>query len=472
MKDSAAAAAAAASTAGAAPPRDEPEVVPAMSQETLLPLMISQLKYWQLDSLAQVIATVTQTTEPTAPSNELAEICAEVLDVDDEPTVLGGARAAAVGPVVDDAAKDRPMLDLDRREKGHREQPWYDGVLSADHETPCSAGSLSLDGQYMASGSRCGQIKIFDLSRIRARSHARSRLLLRKIAAHPNGAVNDLRFHPSSQFLASASADATIKLFTLDSETPYGRRPIRVLTDAAPVTCIDFHPAGTTLLAGANHPTMRLWDVETSKCFTMPVPDATDGLRVDGLDAADAVAGLRSPTGAGAGAAAPPALPALPTLATVFSPRGDAFAVASGSGAITLYDTASGAVRATLPRAHGGAPVSNVHFSRNEKYLLSTGGDGVAKLWDLKTGSAVVVYSGALSTSMPMRATLIGDETCVAGGNGQNGELTLWDARTGAVLRTLPAHDKPVRVVVASEANDSFLTCSEEGRARYFRKRI
>lgn len=49
----------------------------------------------------------------------------------------------------------------------------------------------------------------------------------------------------------------------------------------------------------------------------------------------------------------------------------------------------------TFARAHDGASVTSVQFSKNDNYLLTSGRDSVARLWDLRTHKVLVTYVGA-----------------------------------------------------------------------------
>lgn len=51
-----------------------------------------------------------------------------------------------------------------------------------------------------------------------------------------------------------------------------------------------------------------------------------------------------------------------------------------------VWDGVSNRCVNTFKSAHGGEIVSSVKFSKNSKYILSCGRDGVTDLWELSTG--------------------------------------------------------------------------------------
>ena len=61
-----------------------------------------------------------------------------------------------------------------------------------------------------------------------------------------------------------------------------------------------------------------------------------------------------------------------------------------------LWDGRSGRNVHTYKSAHNSQHVSSVQFSRNGKYVLSSGKDSICKLWDLSMPSnPIQVYTGA-----------------------------------------------------------------------------
>ena len=44
--------------------------------------------------------------------------------------------------------------------------------------------------------------------------------------------------------------------------------------------------------------------------------------------------------------------------------------------------------------AHGGGAVDSLVFTQNEKYMISSGSDGIGRLWDITSGNSILEYKG------------------------------------------------------------------------------
>ena len=71
---------------------------------------------------------------------------------------------------------------------------------------------------------------------------------------------------------------------------------------------------------------------------------------------------------------------------------------ASVDGAIKVWDGVSSHCVSTYIRAHDGHEVCSVKFSRNGKYILSSGKDSLIKLWEFSTNRCLIAYTGAGAT--------------------------------------------------------------------------
>lgn len=131
--------------------------------------------------------------------------------------------------------------------------------------------------------------------------------------------------------------------------------------EAEMLRSISFHPSGDFLLVGTQHPTLRLYDVNTFQCFVSCNP----------LDQhTDTISGV------------------------CYNPSANSYVTCSKDGSIKLWDGVSNRCVTTFDKAHDGAEVCSAVFSKNSKYILSSGKDSVAKLWEISTGRTLVKYTG------------------------------------------------------------------------------
>ena len=70
-----------------------------------------------------------------------------------------------------------------------------------------------------------------------------------------------------------------------------------------------------------------------------------------------------------------------------------------------VWDGVSSQCVATFHQAHDGIEVCSVQFTRNGKYILSSGRDSMAKLWELSTVRCLVAYTGAGATGKQVAFT-------------------------------------------------------------------
>lgn len=64
--------------------------------------------------------------------------------------------------------------------------------------------------------------------------------------------------------IATASADTTVKLWSLNPEFEF-QKAIELRGHQDVVNYVDFHPMGKHIASGSNDKTWRLWDIEYKK---------------------------------------------------------------------------------------------------------------------------------------------------------------------------------------------------------------
>ncbi|KAL2913593.1 hypothetical protein HK105_206895 [Polyrhizophydium stewartii] len=390
----------------------------ALPAAQLLPLIVSQLKFYGYTAAAKFVADTTEVSSTFEPSARLAELC-----------FLGRQAKEAMGGAEEDLLAPAESLEPAGGAPGDEL-----GALAID---PAAPAAYSADGKLAATGSQDTTIKILDAHRIATQlgDSAEDRKVLRTLYDHQD-AINDLAFHPNGFVLASGADDCQIKLF--DMQKTHVKRGFRYLSDAYPVRSIAFHPSGDFLLSGTDHHAVRIYDVHTLKCFTPQ--NQADHHR----------AGI---------------------LKVAYAPTGGVFASASADGDIRLYDTVSGRCINTIAGAHGGRPVTSVAFSKNSKYLLSMGMDSVGRLWDMGSGKTLVTYQGSLQSSEKTGFVFNHNEDFVFGADAANSCLVVWDSRSGTLLRRFSGHGKPVLAIAASPTDNCLITGSEDTRARVWGSR-
>lgn len=361
---------------------------------------------------------------PIAPQEKL-------LDLRDFPTHIHAA---------DEEPNDEDMEEHDVIDEIAKNQravpPVFKTRYTAQHKQGVRSVAFSSDGRLCASGSTDTSIKIMDTSKMRMfglvqhSSMEDLRPVVRTFYDHV-GTVTALSFHPRQPVLFTGSADKTVKIFDL-TKGGVNKKAQASITDVSAVNVVQPHACGDFLLVGTQHPVIRLYDVTTQQCFCSYQQSSHHAGPINDVRSAD---------------------------------DGSAFASASADGSVFLWDGINNRVINRLPNAHNGQPVFSAQWSRNNRYLLTTGGDHRARLWDMRTGKQLIVYAaqpGSMSCLLMTASFTHNEEFIVVG---SDSDVSLLDARTGSVM--VPSLGIPVRSLAASPTDNTFLTGSDDFKVRY-----
>jgi WD40 repeat protein len=230
-----------------------------------------------------------------------------------------------------------------------------------------------------------------------------------------SGLITHVAFSPDGQFLASASADHTVKLYAIA-----GKELTPLRGHAGSVQHVAFSPDGERLASAGMDGVVRLWDTATGKN----------------------VATLGSHRA--------------PVARVAFSPDGQQLATASLDKMVKLWDPDTGRETANLS-GHGGA-VIHVAFSANGQRLASASIDKTVRLWDAATGQEIATLGGhdewatcAFSPNNHFLASASIGKT-----------VKLWSGVTGKEIATLAGHSNRVVHVAFSPDSKRLASASDD----------
>ncbi|RKK68447.1 Vegetative incompatibility protein HET-E-1 [Fusarium oxysporum] len=284
---------------------------------------------------------------------------------------------------------------------------------------------FTADGQYLASGSGDGTVKIWD---------AATGACIQTLEGY-----GDLVFSADGQYFASGSGDGTVKIW--DAATGACVQTLEGHGDR--VTSVVFSADGQRLASGSADKTVKIWDAATGACVQTlegygDLVFSADGQRLASGSDDETVKIWDAATGA-----------CVQTLEgygdLVFSADGQYFASGSGDGTVKIWDTATGACVQTL-KGHGGQ-VRSVVFSADGQCLASGSKDETIKIWDAATGACLQTLEG--HGGKVNSVVFSADGQCLASGS-KDETIKIWDAATGACVQTLEGHGGQVRSVVFS----------------------
>lgn len=289
-------------------------------------------------------------------------------------------------------------------------------------------------GTYVAVASWAGAVRVFDrasgaCSHVAsgASSHA---MRATAVAWHPQAHTQ------AKQILASSSADATVRLWSLDpaasSASPHASSLHSSATAAAlspagvlrghegPVSTVSFHPLGAHVGSASHDGTWRLWDVATAQ--SLVEQDGHSGH----------------------------------VTALVFQGDG-ALAVSTSTDAHALvWDLRRGRSVLTL---HGHVDdVLHAAFHPDQVRVATASADNTVKLWDLRMKRCL--HTIAAHAGLVRAVGFTPGCGGVLATASFDGSVRLWDARDYAPIAWLKGHDDKVTGLDWAPDANTIVTCS------------
>ncbi|KAJ4749481.1 WD repeat-containing protein 5 [Rhynchospora pubera] len=267
------------------------------------------------------------------------------------------------------------------------------------------------DGRLLASASLDKTIAVLCSSTLAT---------LATLRGHSEG-ISDIAFSSDASYLASASDDATVRLWVLknlpnsnpnsnsNSSDEIGDRCVRTLRGhTSYVFCVNFNAQSNLLVSGSFDCTIRMWDVVT-------------GRSVRCIKAHDA-----------------------PVTALHFVRDASMIVSASHDGSCKVWDAATGSCLKALIEPGKGPAVSFAKFSPNGKFVLVATFDDTLRLCNLANGKSLKVYTGHVNRVYCITSTFsVTNGKYIVSGS-EDKCVYIWDLQGKNVLQKLEGHNDTV----------------------------
>uniref|UniRef100_A0A6G3MF75 Cleavage stimulation factor 50 kDa subunit n=1 Tax=Henneguya salminicola TaxID=69463 RepID=A0A6G3MF75_HENSL len=227
--------------------------------------------------------------------------------------------------------------------------------------------------------------------------------------------------------------DKNIHLFDFTKSSI--KKAFKTINEVEVINSLSFHPSGDFLLVAVEHPTIRLYDLNTLNCY---VTSQLNNIHTSSVNYVK------------------------------YDSTGRMYVSASDDGSFKIWDGISNKCVNTFEKCHDSFQIISACFSASGKYILSASIDGAVRLWDIRTGQPIQSYLNATQTNPGLSPALFNqnddyiiylDDKCSHG---------CWNSRTGEKICSTPIlSNSIIRWTAHSPCEPALVSCCEDTRIRF-----
>ncbi|RZC16774.1 Cleavage stimulation factor subunit 50 [Glycine soja] len=149
---------------------------------------------------------------------------------------------------------------------------------------------------------------------------------------------------------------------------------------------------------------------------------------------------------------------------------GSMYVTASKDGAIRLWDGITANCVRSITAAHGTAEATSAIFTKDHRFILSCGKDSTIKLWEVGSGRLIKQYLGAMHTQLRCQAIFNETEEFILSIDELSNEIVIWDAITTEKVAKWPSnHVGAPRWLEHSPIESAFISCGTDRSVRFWK---
>ncbi|KAI8063567.1 WD40-repeat-containing domain protein [Gongronella butleri] len=277
---------------------------------------------------------------------------------------------------------------------------------------------LGVEGRTLVSGSSDNTLRLWDVE---------SGDCLDILRGHQSR-IWDVSCTPQGDYLASASGDASIKIWNVREGKASCVNTLNGHT--GDVYSVHYHPNETHLVSGGYDKTVKMFDVNTGATVKTFVGHQ------------------------------------LAVTKTIVNPLGNLIISGSKDNTIKFWDIVSGLCIKTISSHLG--EVTSVEMNSSGTLLLSSSKDNSNRLWDVRTGKPIRRLKGHQNTSKNFVRAGFADNNLIVGGS-EDGIVYIWDLGTGEILQKLRGHSGLVYETAWNATQGLLASCSDDQTVKIWR---